>query len=132
MVTLRKADDADSWFFWTLRTDPDAARASHRPPPTREEHDRYWKSYCDERYVIYVDEEPSRIGTLRISGDGYVSIVIEEQYRGRGYGRGALEAVIGQAKGRGRLFAEVAPENEASQRAFLGAGWKPTLFEVNT
>src|SRR5262245_44659440 len=53
VMILRKADDLDSWYFLQLRSDPVAARNSRKPVPTKEEHDRWWRSADETRYVMY-------------------------------------------------------------------------------
>lgn len=132
MLTLRPATDADSWYFFSLRNEPTAVRMSRRGVVTPAEHDRWWRTTSDMRYVAEVDGR--EVGTLRVSSEGTVSIVVAAAERGKGWGPLMLEAVLPRAKAAGieRLFAEVAPENTRSQRAFLKAGWKPILFEKGT
>lgn len=132
MLTLRPATDADSWFFFSLRNEPTAVRMSRRGVITPAEHDLWWRTTSDLRYVAEVDGR--EVGTLRVAADGTVSIVVAATERGNGWGTRMLEDVVPRAREAGitRLFAEVAPENERSQRAFLRAGWKPVLFERGT
>ena len=127
-MNFRRAADYDVEYFFTLRTDPVACRMSRRRAPTWEEHLAWWQQTTDERFVA--EEEGAYVGTLRLSRDGVVSIIVDPLVRGVGYGTKMLEALNEHAKPLVRvMFAEIAEENTASQKAFLNAGWKPILFE---
>lgn len=128
-MILERATDDDYEYFFTLRTDPVASRMSRRRPPTRHEHLEWWKRTTDYRFVA--KEEGVSVGTLRLSREGVVSIIVDPLFRGVGYGTKMLEALDPEAKALGitLMLAEIAYENEASQRAFLKSGWKPVLME---
>ena len=129
-VVLRWAVPEDSDYFYALRCDPAACAMSRRPAPTREEHARWWHESGDYRIVAMEGEQ--RVGTLRVSPDGVVSIVVDPSRRGRGMGTEMLALLPGMMRvcGYKRLLAEVAPENVGSQRAFKKAKWAPILWEV--
>lgn len=128
-MILVPAEDADSYFFWMLRCDPDFCHWSRRPAPTWEEHQRWWKVTSDDRFVALVSGHP--IGILRINADGEVSLVVLKTERGHGYGREILVAAadVARAKGYHRLWGSIMTGNLPSQRAFQRAGWHPTRFE---
>lgn len=131
-MILRPAQETDKDLFFVLRSDPVAARMSRRGQITKEMHERWWKKTSDARYVADADGGP--VGIIRINDEGMISIVVAPGLRGRGYGASMLAhaIVLGHALGHQKLFADVAWENEASQGAFLKAGWRPILFEVVT
>lgn len=59
-----------------------------------------------------------------------VSIEVEPGRRGRGIGASLARAALGLATDREPIFAQVAPGNVASLRAFLAAGYRPICSEV--
>ncbi len=128
-MTLRPAVLEDSAYFFTLRCDPVASRMSRRRAPTPMEHAEWWSRTTDLRFVA--EEEGAYVGTLRLSQDGVISIIVDPLVRGIGYGTQMLMALEPFAKEQGfhTLMAEIAYENTASQRAFLRSGWKPVLME---
>jgi len=130
-VILRPATPEDKDFFYVLRVDPMASRMSRRGPPTKAEHERWWSRTTDHRYVADADGGP--VGTIRISDEGMISIIVSPGLRGKGYGKQMLMLAqpIARSLGFERLQADVAWENQASQGAFLRAGWRPILFEVS-
>lgn len=125
-MRLRPATDDDSYFFLHLRNDRATVLNSHRPAVSLKEHAEWWATTDDIRLVAWVEDQ--RVGTLRISCDDEVSIVVAPEHRGKGYATEILKR-IGEVAGRPRLIAEVLPSNRASQRAFLSAGWTPILFQ---
>lgn len=128
-MILRPATAYDTDYFFTLRCDPVASRMSRRRAPTWEEHARWWEGTTDLRFVA--EEEGAYVGTLRLSVDGVVSIIVDPLVRGAGWGPVMLRELEPYAKAHGieTMLAEIAYENEASQRAFTKAGWKPVLME---
>lgn len=130
-MILRPATPEDKDFFYDLRVDPLASRMSRRNAPTKAEHERWWRLTTDHRYVA--DAEGGPVGTIRISEEGMISIIVSPGLRGRGYGKEMLMLIkpIARSLGFQRLHADVAWENQPSQGAFLRAGWRPILFEVS-
>ncbi len=122
--------DNDKDFFFRLRNDPVTCRMSRRGKITQEEHDVWWAKTQDHRFIILADR--AYAGYVRIGPDGTLSIALDNLYRGLGIGTQALWQIrkICGRLGYRRIFAEIAPENAASQKAFLKAGWSPVLFEV--
>ncbi len=126
-MILRPATDEDAYYFLHLRNDRDSVLMSHRPALSLKEHVEWWATTTDERWVA--EHEGERVGTLRVSSAGELSLVVAPEQRGKGHG-GEMLRMAGYVKGRhARLIAEVLPENERSQRAFLKAGWTPILFQ---
>lgn len=117
-------------YFLSLRNDPLASVMSRRPAITRSEHTRWWNEGSDYKYVA--THEGKLVGTMRVSVEGVISIIVDPAHRGHGHGREMLRRIIPimRTAGFSRLLAEVAPENVASQRAFQHAGWAPILWEV--
>ena len=131
-MILLPATDADSDYFFTLRSDPAAALMSRRLVPTRAQHDRWWAETHDLRYVAWVgDPHTQRVGTIRVGTHGEVSIVVDPLSRGLGYGPRMLEMLepLAKAEGYETLLAEIAYDNVRSQRAFGKAKWRPVLWE---
>jgi RimJ/RimL family protein N-acetyltransferase len=78
---------------------------------------------------------PSSGGALVILGQGLarryeVSIEVDRARRGEGLGRSLAQAARALVPGGQPLFAQVAPGNAASLRAFLAAGFRPIGAEV--
>jgi GNAT superfamily N-acetyltransferase len=134
-MILRIATDADSDYFFALRADPTAALMSRRLVPTRTQHDRWWHTTHDLKYVAIKQNigYDSRIGTVRVGKDGAVSIVVDPNWRGLGYGPMMLDALspLAKAEGYDTLLAEIAYDNVRSQRAFAKAKWRPVLWEAH-
>ncbi|HEU4720211.1 MAG TPA: GNAT family N-acetyltransferase [Gemmatimonadaceae bacterium] len=59
-------------------------------------------------------------------------IIVDPEARGRGVGRRLLDAVIEDMRARGapRLVLSTAARNEAAQRLFASAGFRPTMIEM--
>lgn len=84
--------------------------------------------------LVVADASGQAIGAIDISDydavnrRGFVGISILEAFRGRGYGRAALDMLCGYAArvlGMHQLAALVAVDNAASRRLFAAAGFKP-------
>lgn len=65
-----------------------------------------------------------------LAGRWEVSLEVEPRWRGRGLGVGLARAALGCVPAGEPLFAQVAPGNVASVRAFLRAGYRPIGSEV--
>lgn len=131
MITLRTATHPDDCaYFYNLRIDPVASRMSRRRAPTWDEHVAWWGRTTDYLFVAYTENGPS-VGTLKLTRDGTVSIIVDPQSRGLGYGPAMLQALDPLAKEAGLtvMHAEIAYENVRSQKVFAKAGWVPILFE---
>lgn len=99
----------------------------------RESHPRVVRAHA-HRQDVRVFEDPSGAAVL-ITGRGLalraeVAVEVEEIARGRGLARDALveaRRLVGPGQ---MLFAQTAPGNAASLRAFLSAGFRPIGSEV--
>jgi len=79
--------------------------------------------------------EPANGGAVLIVGRGLagryeVSVEVEPDRRGKGLGRSLAQAATTLVPAGQALFAQVAPGNAASLRAFLAAGYRPIGAEV--
>lgn len=65
-----------------------------------------------------------------LAGRWEVAVEVEPAYRGRGLGRRLAAAAPGMVPPGSPVWAQVAPANVASLRAFLAAGYRPAGAEV--
>lgn len=65
-----------------------------------------------------------------VAGRWEVSVEVDPAARGRGLGTALVAAAPALVPGGATLWAQVAPANTASLRAFLGAGYRPVCAEV--
>lgn len=65
-----------------------------------------------------------------LAGRYEVSIEVEPERQGEGLGRSLAQAAPALIPSESPLFAQVAPGNAASLRAFLNAGYRPVGAEV--
>jgi RimJ/RimL family protein N-acetyltransferase len=79
--------------------------------------------------------EPANGGAVLIVGRGLagryeVSIEVDPEWQGKGLGRSLAHSARALVPAQEPLFAQVAPGNAASLRAFLAAGYRPIGAEV--
>ena len=141
-VTLRPATLGDCRRIWIWRNDPESRRASFDSDPIPFETHQAWFSASLGRedrklYVIVAEGKESGVVRLDLSGrEAQVSIHLAPEWRFRGVGPAALQAVADLAFGPfglERLVARVKPDNQASVAAFERAGFTrlkvgPTVF----
>ena len=88
---------------------------------------RVWVVYCDSQpagYVVLTVRFAMEYGGL----DGYIDdLFIRPDYRGRGLGRAALDALVAECGRRGvlALHVEVGRDNEVAQTLYRSYGLKP-------
>jgi RimJ/RimL family protein N-acetyltransferase len=132
MVTLRPAtmDDAARLFSW--RVDDETVRNSTGPAPASFDAHRKWleQTLQNPRVALYVGYDPNNqvaVGTIRLDrlndGESEVSITVDPELRGRGYGRQLIEQAA-KAAGPVRLIAHVKESNPASLRTFTALGFR--------
>ena len=85
-----------------------------------------------EQIAVYtaVDGEAVVVLGRGLAGRREVSLEIDEAARGRGFGRRLLLGARSLIPEGDVVFAQVAPGNAASLRAFLAAGFRPIGSEV--
>ncbi|HEY1738057.1 MAG TPA: GNAT family N-acetyltransferase, partial [Acidimicrobiia bacterium] len=131
-VTLRPAAFTDAGLVLAWRNDADAVRWSASGAGIDPaQHERWFAAVLDDpgyrMMVAEIGGDP--IGAVRVDvtdGIGIVSIVIDPEWRGRGYGRTvlhALEVEVGADCQVRALEAVVHPGNERSRRAFEANGF---------
>jgi len=123
MIRLRAAEPTDEFAFWELRR-------QIQPDLTRGDHLTWWKAIAEHRWLAY--DGATLVGVIRVSRQGEVHVLVASSERGKGLGTSMLEAIQEAASARGltRLWAQIEPGNQPSQRAFTAAGYAPTRFEV--
>lgn len=125
-----RRDDAPLLLAW--RNDATTVRFSGTGRRVRaEEHARWLDSrLADAGTRIWIGEVDGRpVGEVRVDvcdAVGEVDVAVAPDARGRGYGRGLLDALLVELRGDlqvCRLVASVHADNVASRRAFLGCGF---------
>lgn len=131
-VTLRPAVPGDLLALWRWRNDPDTRRASFDEAPVPlDVHTRWFEDAmrrADRRlYLVRADGADAGVVRLDLTRDeGVVHINVAPEWRGRGVGAAALEALCREASsslGVSRLTVRVKAGNLASRRAFESAGF---------
>lgn len=80
----------------------------------------------------YAGLEPLDYMSLRGAAGALYDIMVDPAQRGRGAGRALLDAVIEalEARGARQFVLSTATRNEAAQRLFARAGFRPTMIEM--
>lgn len=132
-LRLRPAVEADAYMLWEWANDPVVRQSSFSVEPIALENHITWFAYalqnpaCHILVACNMEDEP--VGQIRFNEEGEDAVIdmhISQNHRGKRY---ASELI---AKGTTWLFentsihvvhAYIRPENEASVRSFLGAGF---------
>lgn len=139
VVALRPAGAGDCRQVWCWRNDEDTRRASfHSSPVHFETHERWFleslRSRCRKIYIVTVGDRPSGVARLDVTGaEATVSIHLAPEWRGRGVGPRALQALEAVAfgpLGLVRLVARIKADNTASVTAFGRAGFTPAAVDA--
>ncbi len=130
-VTLRLADAEDTWTIFAWQTSPGVRRYMTNPEvPTEAEHFAWMTAKLDDprAWFCMVEAAGRPVGVLRLDEaetdpDKYVVaiLVAPDQVR-KGIGTAALRIANRLMPGK-HLVARVAPENSASMRLFVNAGY---------
>lgn len=127
-MTYRRVRDGDIVTLYRWRNEDAAVRTSQRGQPVSWDEHLAWfcraMSSTEVFVMAEINDEP--VGHVRVdddgSGDGVVSIVVDEKHRGRGIATAMLLAVRPRA---GDTWnAMVLANNEPSVRAFTRAGYR--------
>jgi len=133
-VGLRVAEPSDADWLLVLQHEPATRRfARNAAPPSREQHLRWLAAIFEDRSsilaIVETNGRPS--GMIRLDRSEFfsdehpqyeVSIAVSTAFQGRGVGSAALRLIRALYPG-AILDAFVLPENEASLRMFLRAGY---------
>jgi RimJ/RimL family protein N-acetyltransferase len=132
-LTFRLAEPADCQLIFDWQTQPGARVFSRNPePPVWPDHQHWFAKVLNDpdRHLFIANAGANAIGFLRLDKvmidaalTYEVSILLDQQNRGQGYGRSILQA-IAQFCGSVRLAAEIDPRNTGSIRAFNAAGFQ--------
>jgi RimJ/RimL family protein N-acetyltransferase len=93
---------------------------SHTKMPTLKDHKEFFDSKPYQCwYLVYA--EGQAVGACYLSKQREIGIGILMEYRGRGYGKAAVQELM--RKWPGRFLANINPANEPSIRMFTGMGF---------
>ena len=132
-LRLRKVRKDDCQLIWQWANDP-AVRShsfSLQPIPWSE-HVVWFQSKQqspDCQFYIVLDRQERALGNIRFDisqNEAVVSVTIDRQFRGQGYGSKLIKLGSSKVLRNPKIFrlnAYVKPENEASIRAFIKAGF---------
>ncbi len=98
-------------------------------PAVRWKEHFFWWWHGGFMEFFFLCSNRHRIGYVRVNHLGTVSIMVEETYRGRGYGLDLLRHLRWTV--RGTLLAYVKPENTSSIALFRSAGYIESLIRPN-
>lgn len=140
MIDLKPATLLDAAILYLWRIDPATVAASPGPIPIWHEHVEWLKrTLADSNRKLYVAFDGMQaIGTGRldrVASGVELSITVAPDWRRKGYAPRIIEALCREAwkwLPGGRTIAHVRPENRASLRAFLSAGFTPMTTELLT
>jgi len=94
---------------------------SHKAMPTAHSHIEFVDS---EPYLAwyFIQDGDHSVGSVYLTHQREIGISVFKQYRGKGYGRKAMELLL--LAHPGKFLANINPKNEASIRFFEGFGAK--------
>jgi UDP-2,4-diacetamido-2,4,6-trideoxy-beta-L-altropyranose hydrolase len=132
-VRLRMADASDEAWLLDLQRGPLTRRFYRNPAiPTAGEHHEWMRRTLDDptKLLLMIEANDNLAGVLRLdrrpadngTASYEVSIAIDAGYGNRGIGSAALGLIRRLLPG-AQFHAEIAPENIASQRTFIRAGY---------
>ena len=125
----------DDWnFILELRNNFFDKFHKQNSPIKLKEHEKYMKTQIKNkkfRQWIIIDHE-SDIGYIRILEDD-VSILLKQEFQGRGFGSKALRKLEKQSNVPKKLIGEIKADNISSIKTFEKAGYKlkTLVFEKN-
>ncbi len=152
-VTIRRATRADiptlgrlAVLLVRVHHDFDARRFIAPTDQTETSYGSFLGSQIAEKNIIVLvaEREGEVVGYTYAGVEGFdymalrgpagvlYDIVVDPARRGRGVGRALLDATIAELAARGapRVVLSTAQRNEAAQRLFTAAGFRPTMIEM--
>jgi len=122
-VELRGVDETDLEFLYKLLEKRDStANISHKKMPSYEEHVQFVHSKpYSVWYVIIVNNE--RVGSIYLSKQDEIGILLISDMTGKGMGRIALELLM-RKNPRKRYLANISPKNKKSTEFFEKNGFR--------
>lgn len=136
MITFRDVHSLDGAvdLLWALmltrsREEDQHTNISHREMPTFEQHVQFVRS--KPYYLWFLIFAPyTPIGSINVTERNEIGIVLDPQYRGKGYGKEAVQHLMKiypplpaiPSKRPGHFVANINPKNEASIRLFTSLG----------
>lgn len=125
-MIVRRATQADAADVWRWRQDPlTRAMSRSQGEVALEDHLRWFSAaLADPRRTMLIGEaDDQKVGLVRFDLEDVaeVSINVNPDLRGRGYGQALLLAAMSGVDG--DVWAEIREENLASQRIFEQAGF---------
>jgi len=133
-ITLRPARLEDCRSLWEWRNDPETREASFHPETIFfEDHRAWFESRIgspDLQILIILSPEGKEVGYVRFhlnGSDAEVSVALDPEQRGKGYGPAAIRAASDQLLSKGgvkRVVALIKHSNPDSRRAFERAGFQ--------
>jgi len=134
VVTLRAARLEDCRSLWEWRNDPETREASfHTETIFFDDHRTWFESRIgssDLQILIVLSPEGKEIGYVRFQltgSDAEVSVALDPEERGKGYGSAAVRAASDELLAKGgvkRVIALIKHSNPSSRQAFERAGFR--------
>lgn len=135
VVSLRLAEERDAGRVWVWNNEPKSRQASVRSLPIPwSDHARWYRARlveADTSFWIAETAADGAIGSVRIERRGdedQISLALTPGARGRGLGARVITQAVAARRARSGsrpIVALVKPENAASGRAFVRAGFVP-------
>lgn len=152
-ITIRRARDEDvavlgryGTLLMALHHQWDPNRFLATGPGTETSYARWLRSQLETPEVVLLaaEQETKIVGYAHgsLEGHDYMALrgpagvihdlFVEPDSRSQGIGRMLLDAAIAELQGRGAnlIVLSTAQRNEAAQRLFLAAGFRPTMVEM--
>ncbi len=128
-VVLRPAGAGDRDTLYAWQHEPGARQYSRNPsPPGPEEHASWFRGFLarEDGTLLIIEWDGRDVGFVRLDGrEGKteVSILVSRPFQGLGFAGAALRKALEPCR---RYVAEIHPDNRASVRLFLSAGFCQT------
>ncbi len=124
-IKIRKAMNSDCQFFYDLRSDSlDKKFFFDKKKITFNKHKKWFKSSLNEKNKILLVAYFNKFSPIAIvrydlnKSSGFVSIIVERKFRGKGYGTKILKSSEKFLKTGTLIFSEVKKNNRKSIQVF--------------